>query len=80
MPTWAHLPLERLLSEELSSTIKAAIQALPEKYRLVMVLRDIEGFSTVETAQILNLKPSNITSKYANKPGPGRYRPSFRNA
>jgi RNA polymerase sigma-70 factor, ECF subfamily len=60
MPTWAHLPLERLLNEELSATIRSAIQALPEKYRLVMVLRDIEGFSTAETAQILNLKPSNI--------------------
>jgi len=25
-----------------------------------MVLRDIEGFSTAETAQILNLSPSNV--------------------
>jgi RNA polymerase sigma-70 factor (ECF subfamily) len=25
-----------------------------------MVLRDIEGFSTDETAQILNLSPSNV--------------------
>jgi RNA polymerase sigma-70 factor (ECF subfamily) len=27
---------------------------------MVIVLRDLEGFSTAETAQILNLKPSNI--------------------
>jgi RNA polymerase sigma-70 factor, ECF subfamily len=60
IPIWTHLPLDRLLNEELSGTIRSAIQALPEKYRLVMVLRDIEGFSTAETAQILNLKPSNV--------------------
>ncbi len=40
--------------------IREAILTLPEKYRLVIVLRDLEGFSTAETAQILNLKPSNI--------------------
>lgn len=60
IPDWASIPLDRVLDEELSSTIKTGIHSLPEKYRLVMVLRDIEGFSTAETAQILNLTPSNI--------------------
>jgi RNA polymerase sigma-70 factor (ECF subfamily) len=27
---------------------------------MVIVLRDIEGFSTAETAQILNLSPANV--------------------
>ena len=40
--------------------MRDAILTLPEKYRMVIVLRDLEGFSTAETAQILNLKPSNI--------------------
>ena len=40
--------------------INQAIQELPEKYRLVIVLRDIEGFSTAETAQILGLSASNV--------------------
>jgi RNA polymerase sigma-70 factor (ECF subfamily) len=60
IPDWAQLPLEQLLSEELSKAIKAAILSLPEKYRLVIILRDLEGFSTAETAQILNLKSSNV--------------------
>jgi len=60
MPDWAHLPLEQLLNEELSHTIKTAMLELPEKYRLVMVLRDIEGFNTQETAQILAVTPSNV--------------------
>jgi RNA polymerase sigma-70 factor (ECF subfamily) len=60
IPDWAQLPLAQLLNEELSINLKEAILSLPEKYRLVVVLRDLEGFSTAETAQILNLKPSNV--------------------
>jgi RNA polymerase sigma-70 factor (ECF subfamily) len=60
IPDWARMPLAQLLNEELSNVIKDAILSLPEKYRLVIVLRDREGFSTAETAQILNLKPSNV--------------------
>lgn len=59
-PDWAQMPLELLLSEELSNAIMTAILSLPEKYRLVIILRDLEGFSTAETAQILNLKSSNV--------------------
>jgi len=60
VPQWAMLPLDNLLNEELSSVINQSILGLPEKYRVVIVLRDIEGFSTAETAQILNLSPSNV--------------------
>ena len=59
-PEWALMPLESLLNAELSEMINQAIQELPEKYRLVIVLRDIEGFSTAETAQILGLSASNV--------------------
>ena len=60
VPEWAMLPLDKLLNEELSSVINTTILTLPEKYRVVIILRDIEGFSTAETAQILNLSPSNV--------------------
>ena len=60
VPEWAMLPLDKLLNEELYSVIHQTILALPKKYRVVIVLRDIEGFSTAETAQILNLSPSNV--------------------
>ena len=59
-PPWALIPLDKLLNDELSTTIRDAILSLPEKYRVVIVLRDLEGFSTAETAQILNLKSSNV--------------------
>jgi len=60
VPDWAQMPLDQLLNEELAVQLKEAIISLPEKYRLVVVLRDLEGFSTAETAQILNLRPSNV--------------------
>jgi RNA polymerase sigma-70 factor (ECF subfamily) len=60
VPEWALLPLDKVLNQELSNTINQEILSLPKKYRLVIVLRDIEGFSTAETAQILNLSPSNV--------------------
>jgi len=60
LPDWAAMPIDKLLNEELSETIQSAIQSLPEKYRLVIVLRDIEDFSTEETAQILKISPANV--------------------
>ena len=59
-PRWASQPLENVLSAELSDHIKAAILELPEKYRLIIVLRDIEGFSTAEAAKILGLSQANV--------------------
>ncbi len=59
-PRWASQPLENVLNAELSDHIKAAILALPEKYRVVIVLRDIEGFSTAEAAKILGLTRANV--------------------
>jgi len=60
LPRWASLPLDHVLDGELSGFIQHALLELPEKYRLVAVLRDVEGFTTQETAEILNLTPTNI--------------------
>jgi len=60
LPGWASQPLDRVLDDELGELIRNALLSLPEKYRLVIVLRDIEGFSTQETADILDLTPTNI--------------------
>lgn len=60
VPEWAQLPLEQLLNEELLGTLNEAILSLPDKYRIVVVLRDVEGFSTDEAAQILGLSAANV--------------------
>ncbi|MDJ0781782.1 MAG: sigma-70 family RNA polymerase sigma factor [Desulfosarcinaceae bacterium] len=60
VPQWAAQPLAQVLNEELAQRLKTAIVELPEKYRLVLVLRDVEGFSTTETADILKLSVANV--------------------
>ena len=60
VPEWALMPLDKLLNAELAGVINRAILSIPKKYRMVIVLRDIEEFSTAETAQILNLSPANV--------------------
>jgi RNA polymerase sigma-70 factor (ECF subfamily) len=51
-PESAQSVLER---EELRQTVRAAIDKLPESYRIVLQLRDIEELSTAETAEILGV-------------------------
>jgi RNA polymerase sigma-70 factor (ECF subfamily) len=51
-PESAQSVLER---EELRQTVRAAIERLPESYRIVLQLRDIEELSTAETAEILGV-------------------------
>jgi len=60
LPRWASQPLDQVLDGELAGVIRQALLDLPEKYRLVVVLRDVEGFTTQETAEILDLTPTNI--------------------
>jgi RNA polymerase sigma-70 factor (ECF subfamily) len=60
VPEWALMPLDKLLNEELAGAINRGILSIPKKYRMVIVLRDIEGFSTSETAQILNISVANV--------------------
>lgn len=57
---WNALPDEILLSGELRRMLDAAIATLPEGLRSVFVLRDIEGLSTAETAQVLGLTETNV--------------------
>lgn len=60
LPDWALVPLEQLLNAELFAELQKGILELPEKYRVVIVLRDVEGFSTAETAQILSISAENV--------------------
>ena len=63
LPRWASQPLDRLLDEELGEVIRNALLDLPEKYRLVVVLRDVEGFSIKEVAQIMDCSTSAVKSR-----------------
>jgi RNA polymerase sigma-70 factor (ECF subfamily) len=54
-------PEAALLRTDLRDTLEAGIAALPPPYRAVLILRDLDGFSTAETAEALGL--TTITVK-----------------
>ena len=53
-------PAHTLVNKELATVLENAIAGLPEKYRLVFVLREVENLSVKETAEVLLLEESNI--------------------
>lgn len=52
---WEETPADLLLDQELRHLLDEAILKLPVDYRLVFILRDVEGKSTQETATILGI-------------------------
>lgn len=52
-------PLDELMeSEQIAREVRAAIDALPEDSRNVVLLRDVLGYDTRESAEILEITPS----------------------
>jgi len=49
--------------KEMSELIHSGLQKLPAKFRSVIVLRLIDGYSTKETAKILNLPVGTVLSR-----------------
>jgi RNA polymerase sigma-70 factor (ECF subfamily) len=56
---WADQPEERLLSVETRDVIQATIDELPDNQRLVITLRDLEGFPSEEVAELLDVSEGN---------------------
>jgi RNA polymerase sigma-70 factor, ECF subfamily len=48
-------PERRALTGELRALLESAIEALPEHYRAVFVMREVEGMSTAESAECLDI-------------------------
>ncbi len=59
-PLWQELlSAEELLSRrETRSAVQSGISSLPDDYRLILILRDIEGYTTAEAAQVLSISES----------------------
>jgi len=49
--------------EQRRKLVHKAIQALPEKYQIILSLRDIQGFSYGEIAKILKIFPGTVDSR-----------------
>jgi len=43
--------------------VHTAIRSLPEKHRIILVLRDIQGYSYDEIAKILKISPGTVDSR-----------------
>ncbi|MBY0403630.1 MAG: sigma-70 family RNA polymerase sigma factor, partial [Cyanobacteria bacterium] len=59
------VPDEKLLGGELDQKIKAAIQNLPEQFRTMIVLREIQGLSYEEIASLTNCNLGTVKSRLA---------------
>lgn len=53
-------PEKKAMQQETRRQIERAIDGLPEKYRVVYMLREVEGLSGDETARALGLSESNV--------------------
>jgi len=57
--SWDGLPEERLLARETLALVGAAIASLPERQHVVILMRDIEGWSAGEVCEALAISEAN---------------------
>lgn len=60
---WSQSPEEECLAGERRRILERAIDTLPEHYRAVLVLRDVEGLSNEEVAEILAESVPSVKSR-----------------
>jgi RNA polymerase sigma-70 factor, ECF subfamily len=63
VPDQRELPEQRLLRAELNRKLETAMQELPANYRSVVLLRDVEGLSTTEVAEVLDLSADVVKQR-----------------
>src|SRR5206468_289633 len=63
-PGGGHTDLERQAAlSEIRSLVEQAIDALPAPFREVFMLRQVEGLSVDETAQVLSIAPETVKTR-----------------
>jgi len=60
---WSQSPEAECLAGERRRVLEQALEALPEHYRAVLVLRDVEGLSNEEVAEILSESVPSVKSR-----------------
>ncbi len=56
-------PEEEVLEHFTEAEVKAAVEALPEQFRMAVLLADVEGFSYKEIAEILDIPIGTVMSR-----------------
>ncbi|MCU1337998.1 MAG: Sigma-70 region 2:Sigma-70 region 4 [Bryobacterales bacterium] len=57
-------PFKQCQSNEIAGHLHKVIARLPAKYRAVVSLRDLQGFTVVETAEALNLNVQGVRTRH----------------
>jgi RNA polymerase sigma-70 factor (ECF subfamily) len=60
---WRDIPSEALEKKQLREALREAVAALPEKYRQVVILRDVNHMSTRDTANALGIQEANVKTR-----------------
>jgi RNA polymerase sigma-70 factor (ECF subfamily) len=60
MATSDRSPEERTFDSEVRSLLEIAVDSLSDEHRSVLIMRDIEGMSTSETAECLDITEENV--------------------
>ena len=63
VPDWSGLGDEAVMRAELRRALSQALTELPDVYRVPVVLRDIQGLSTEEASQVLQVKTQTLKSR-----------------
>lgn len=53
-------PADKIVNTELKDALEKAIRMLPEKYKVVFVMRELEGMSIAETKECLDISAENV--------------------
>jgi RNA polymerase sigma-70 factor (ECF subfamily) len=59
-------PEEELLTDEMRKYVRKFVDALPDKLRAVIILREVEDFSYEEIAEMLNIPIGTVRSRLFN--------------
>lgn len=61
--TIGRTPEQHASNAELRSLLEAAVESLPQAYRIVFVLREVEGLNTAETAESLGVSEETVKTR-----------------
>lgn len=51
---------QQMARKEFAKVLETTLQELPVHYRIVFILREVEGYSVLETADLLDITPVNV--------------------